>query len=600
MKYLIVISLLIVAIFSDLSYSETVVRGAVSGDWTVEGSPFIIVDTTWVSEGATLTINPGVIVYFMPGLSLDVFGTINAAGTEEDSIIFSIHEDHMDDESWRGIYMWTPGTSHRFTYCSLKNRDRLFRLYNEVSMVVDHCDMESLLHNIAGTPGGNTHGQVLTVRNSRLHSTWERGNAAIVLQSSSMTISNCAIEAVGSIAIWCGSLRLEDSDIIGGVQNGGYGHISYTNCILITNRNNWNGDYRGRFEISGNSGGMIGCDVEGNIVVHRGQEQFIDDCTITGTHFRGGGMAGLMYNSSLTFDDMEIGNRHGFNTIRKCQLSGDISFEPRTEADVDSCVINSRITVWDETEVSIERSVLIGNLSVRNTNGRFDFINNTCINRDIPMLTLYGIGEQSLINNIFIALKDSSEMFRFWADEEDCNPDFRYNCIWGFDYLMHRSNRQHGFEYELHESNFSEDPLFVSLDPLDPHIRHNSPCIDSGDPDTWWDPDFTPADIGAFYFHQEMEVVKELTSPSDFRLFSAYPNPFNSTINLTYTIPHPGQITMSLIDSYGRTVSLIESGWRNEGNHSIGWSADRLPSGSYFIRLNHNDRQIVRRIDLIR
>ena len=50
--------------------------------------------------------------------------------------------------------------------------------------------------------------------------------------------------------------------------------------------------------------------------------------------------------------------------------------------------------------------------------------------------------------------------------------------------------------------NIFLDPLFVDPFNGDYHLQANSPCIDAGDPTSPPDPDFTVADIGAFYYDQ--------------------------------------------------------------------------------------------------
>ncbi|MBT3233260.1 MAG: T9SS type A sorting domain-containing protein [Calditrichaeota bacterium] len=48
----------------------------------------------------------------------------------------------------------------------------------------------------------------------------------------------------------------------------------------------------------------------------------------------------------------------------------------------------------------------------------------------------------------------------------------------------------------------NEDPLFVNPGEGDYHLTEDSPCIDTGDPDSPENSDGTRADMGAFYFHQ--------------------------------------------------------------------------------------------------
>ncbi len=50
--------------------------------------------------------------------------------------------------------------------------------------------------------------------------------------------------------------------------------------------------------------------------------------------------------------------------------------------------------------------------------------------------------------------------------------------------------------------NIDSDPFFVAPDSGDFHLQANSPCIDTGDPNSPLDPDSTIADMGAYYFYQ--------------------------------------------------------------------------------------------------
>lgn len=61
------------------------------------------------------------------------------------------------------------------------------------------------------------------------------------------------------------------------------------------------------------------------------------------------------------------------------------------------------------------------------------------------------------------------------------------------------------------EGNLDEDPLFVNPNEGDFHLTIDSPCIDTGDPESDPDPDGTRTDIGALFFHQrDIEVEPEV------------------------------------------------------------------------------------------
>lgn len=65
-------------------------EGEVSGTWKTNESPFIIEGNLTIAPDQRLTIQPGVEVYFSGPYSLEIQGRIDAAGTVNDSILFSV------------------------------------------------------------------------------------------------------------------------------------------------------------------------------------------------------------------------------------------------------------------------------------------------------------------------------------------------------------------------------------------------------------------------------------------------------------------------------------------------------------------------------
>ncbi len=73
--------------------------------------------------------------------------------------------------------------------------------------------------------------------------------------------------------------------------------------------------------------------------------------------------------------------------------------------------------------------------------------------------------------------------------------------------------------------------------------------------------------------------------PAQFDLMAAYPNPFNSTTSITYALPVPSPVTLSIYDQSGRKIATLVNAYSSPGYYNYIWSPDRLSSGLYLIRL---------------
>jgi len=92
----------------------------------------------------------------------------------------------------------------------------------------------------------------------------------------------------------------------------------------------------------------------------------------------------------------------------------------------------------------------------------------------------------------------------------------------------------------------------------------------------------TPAALGV--------AAAEPTLPADYSLRQNYPNPFNSGTVVEYTLLRPGTVTVQVLDLSGKTIAILEQGFRQAGLHRMQWSGRdaagrELPSGCYFLRL---------------
>jgi len=74
-------------------------------------------------------------------------------------------------------------------------------------------------------------------------------------------------------------------------------------------------------------------------------------------------------------------------------------------------------------------------------------------------------------------------------------------------------------------------------------------------------------------------------SPQGYRLSQNFPNPFNSSTRITYSILEPGFVTLKIYDPSGREIQTLVSENQETGSYSVEFNAHKLSGGIYFYRL---------------
>ncbi len=88
--------------------------------------------------------------------------------------------------------------------------------------------------------------------------------------------------------------------------------------------------------------------------------------------------------------------------------------------------------------------------------------------------------------------------------------------------------------------------------------------------------------------------------PYSFGILSAFPNPFNSTTTINYSIPTGTSISLDVFNLLGQRVQTLVEGQQQAGNHRAILRVNGLPSGLYFIRLEASDQAFTQKVMLIR
>jgi hypothetical protein len=86
----------------------------------------------------------------------------------------------------------------------------------------------------------------------------------------------------------------------------------------------------------------------------------------------------------------------------------------------------------------------------------------------------------------------------------------------------------------------------------------------------------------------------------DIDLEESYPNPFNPTTTLRFSLPETMPVTLRVYDLQGRAVATLVEGVREAGTHTVQFDGTHLASGTYLYRLEAGAFSQTKRFTLVK
>jgi hypothetical protein len=87
------------------------------------------------------------------------------------------------------------------------------------------------------------------------------------------------------------------------------------------------------------------------------------------------------------------------------------------------------------------------------------------------------------------------------------------------------------------------------------------------------------------------EIKIQVAAPEKFELFQNYPNPFNPFTIISYVLPSPCHIKLTVYNLLGQEVATLVDEHKPAGYYRETIDAHRFPSGMYVYQLVLNDEQ---------
>jgi hypothetical protein len=95
-------------------------------------------------------------------------------------------------------------------------------------------------------------------------------------------------------------------------------------------------------------------------------------------------------------------------------------------------------------------------------------------------------------------------------------------------------------------------------------------------------------------------VAGEKGAPAVFELLPNFPNPFNPTTTIEYTVPRQAHIRITVFSVSGQQVAILGDSMVQPGRYAVTWNASDLPSGVYFCRLTTGDTMLTTKLLLLK
>lgn len=109
--------------------------------------------------------------------------------------------------------------------------------------------------------------------------------------------------------------------------------------------------------------------------------------------------------------------------------------------------------------------------------------------------------------------------------------------------------------------------------------------------------DLTPGDPIEIY---PTLVDNTFARPTEVSLDQNFPNPFNPTTAIGFSLPKAMDVTLTVANMLGQQVDILVQDKMDAGHHQVTFDAKGLPSGIYFARLIAGNSVMMRRMVLMR
>jgi hypothetical protein len=99
--------------------------------------------------------------------------------------------------------------------------------------------------------------------------------------------------------------------------------------------------------------------------------------------------------------------------------------------------------------------------------------------------------------------------------------------------------------------------------------------------------------------------IEDPSAPSSYALEQNFPNPFNPSTTVTYSVPKSGQVNVMVYDLLGNHVKTLVNEVQEPGRYEVKWNATNeqgavVPTGNYILKMVAGDFTQTRKMTLLK
>lgn len=107
------------------------------------------------------------------------------------------------------------------------------------------------------------------------------------------------------------------------------------------------------------------------------------------------------------------------------------------------------------------------------------------------------------------------------------------------------------------------------------------------------------------YFGIPVSVTNDEILATDYQLYPNYPNPFNPSTNIRYSLPAAGNVKVEIFNTLGQLVNTIVNNYQEAGSHNVVWNGsdmngNQVSTGIYIYKLTTNNFVSAKKMVLVK